>query len=255
MTEGRSGSARVLIADYDETLRYTLRLIVEEHYSVVGEAPDGYAAVGMSEQLRPDVVLLDISMPRLGGLEAMRRFRERLPEVRIILDGKQDQVCFGGVRPQLPGVQKHHPLTQQWKGMTYFVVPEVPVLREYFLQERPQCCDFPLPVPEIVDEAPLCLLTANTEAVAERPAGRSYVQSAVEHEQRFTNRIDDTTGVCEGTHIVFQCAARRLFAWAVHSQILLQPAGRNVEASGRPEVASAQDSLDRFEAVGVPRLP
>jgi DNA-binding NarL/FixJ family response regulator len=84
-TDTNPRKPRVLIADDEFLLRYTLKLIVEEHYEIVGEAPDGYVAVEMAEQLRPDVVLLDVSMPRMGGLEAAQRIRAGVPEVRIII--------------------------------------------------------------------------------------------------------------------------------------------------------------------------
>ena len=84
-SDGTQRVARVLIADDEVLLRYTLRLIVEEHCEIVGEALDGYEAVEMAEQLRPDIVLLDISMPRMGGIEAAQRIREHLPDIRIII--------------------------------------------------------------------------------------------------------------------------------------------------------------------------
>jgi NarL family two-component system response regulator LiaR len=80
-------SIRVLIVDDHAVVREGLRTFLElqEGLEVVGEAADGREAVELAERLRPDVVLMDLVMPRLDGVEAMTELRERLPASRVIV--------------------------------------------------------------------------------------------------------------------------------------------------------------------------
>ncbi len=78
---------RVLIADDHAILRLGLRSLLETYpdIQVVGEAADGQEAVEQVRLLQPDVVLLDVAMPRMNGLTAARRILEENPEVRIVV--------------------------------------------------------------------------------------------------------------------------------------------------------------------------
>jgi NarL family two-component system response regulator LiaR len=78
---------RVLVADDHAVVREGLRtfLTLQEGIDVVGEAADGSEAVRQAERLRPDVVLMDLVMPRLDGVGAMRELRRRLPGCRVIV--------------------------------------------------------------------------------------------------------------------------------------------------------------------------
>lgn len=76
----------VLVADDDPIIRESLAAILEGQVDmeVVGEAADGQQAVEMVERLRPVVVLTDIGMPRLDGIEATRQIKQLIPETAVI---------------------------------------------------------------------------------------------------------------------------------------------------------------------------
>ncbi|MBI5481101.1 MAG: response regulator [Deltaproteobacteria bacterium] len=78
--------ARVVIVDDDEEFVQTLRqqLARAADLKVVGDAADGPSALRLARELRPDVVLLDISLPRMDGLEVARRVREAAPDARVV---------------------------------------------------------------------------------------------------------------------------------------------------------------------------
>jgi DNA-binding NarL/FixJ family response regulator len=78
---------RVVIADDQELVRAGLRMILDAHgdIEVVGEAEDGRAAVEAARRLKPDVVVMDIRMPGLDGIDATRRLLERADAPRVLM--------------------------------------------------------------------------------------------------------------------------------------------------------------------------
>jgi len=78
---------RVFIADDVEALRMLWRTFLEEHddIEVVGEAGDGVDTVDGVRETQPDVLVLDLSMPRLDGLEVIRLLKMQAPDVRIVV--------------------------------------------------------------------------------------------------------------------------------------------------------------------------
>jgi DNA-binding NarL/FixJ family response regulator len=77
---------RILLADDHRMLRDGLRRSMEDAgFDVVGEAGDGEEAVRLASQLHPDVVLMDVSMPLLDGVEATRLVRRRVPECQVVM--------------------------------------------------------------------------------------------------------------------------------------------------------------------------
>jgi DNA-binding NarL/FixJ family response regulator len=80
-----SSRPRVLIADDHAIFAEALRGYLEKKYTVIGTVPDGRAMLQETVQLRPDVVVADVSMPLLNGLDAARRIREKVQKVTFVL--------------------------------------------------------------------------------------------------------------------------------------------------------------------------
>lgn len=83
---GEADAIRVVIADDHRLIREELRSVLEETADIklVGEAVDGCQAVELARMLAPDVVLMDVNMPRMDGVEATRLIRGRYPSVQVV---------------------------------------------------------------------------------------------------------------------------------------------------------------------------
>jgi len=76
--------ARILLADDHEVLLEGCRAVLESRYEVVGLVTDGKSLVEAALRLKPDLIVLDISMPTLNGLDAARQIKEHLPGVKLL---------------------------------------------------------------------------------------------------------------------------------------------------------------------------
>ena len=83
---------RIVLADDHEFVRRGVRSILEAEpgWKVVGEVADGHEAVAMVKDLKPDILVLDIGMPRLNGLDAARRIRKVSPETKVLILSMHD---------------------------------------------------------------------------------------------------------------------------------------------------------------------
>ncbi len=97
---------RAIVADDHEVVRRGVRALVESHpgWTVCGEASNGRDAVRLAQELHPDVVVLDVAMPEMNGLEATREIRSSVPGTEVVLltvhdsDQLLDQALSAGAR-------------------------------------------------------------------------------------------------------------------------------------------------------------
>jgi DNA-binding NarL/FixJ family response regulator len=94
---------RVLLADDHQILVDALKQLLEPTYEVVGCLRDGRAVLNTAEKLRPDVVVLDIAMPDLNGLDAGRQLKKKMPAVKLIF---LTRILTWWERPSEPGLPR-----------------------------------------------------------------------------------------------------------------------------------------------------
>jgi DNA-binding NarL/FixJ family response regulator len=101
-----TGSLRVLIVDDHALFRESLALLLESRgHQVIGEAANGEAAIQLAAELKPDLVLMDLGLPGMGGIEATRRLLAARPESKVIaLTGAEDDAhLFAAVKAGAQG--------------------------------------------------------------------------------------------------------------------------------------------------------
>ena len=96
----RSGP-RLLIADDHVIFAESLRIVLEKTYAVVGIVTDGRALVSEATRLKPDVLVVDVAMPLLNGLDAARRVREKVPNIKIVFLTMKGRPESRGSRPRI----------------------------------------------------------------------------------------------------------------------------------------------------------
>ncbi|WP_430786396.1 response regulator [Actinoplanes sp. G11-F43] len=101
------GPLRVLIVDDDDLMRAGLRAVLssDDSIEVVGEAADGREAVELARGAAPEVVLMDVRMPKLDGIAATRQLSESLPEARVLIltTFEDDDYIFGAINAGASG--------------------------------------------------------------------------------------------------------------------------------------------------------
>ncbi|MGA8675329.1 MAG: response regulator transcription factor [Candidatus Acidiferrales bacterium] len=120
---------RVLLADDHQMLLDALKELLEPKYEVVGLVTDGRAVLKVAEKLRPDIIVLDIAMPQLNGLDAGRQLKQSMPGVKLIfMTMNEDPYLVGEafrvgasafLLKQAAGLELDQAITEVLKGGSY----------------------------------------------------------------------------------------------------------------------------------------
>jgi DNA-binding NarL/FixJ family response regulator len=137
---------RILIVDDHAHAREGIRDILEEYedFIIVGEGTNGQEAIGLTEKLMPDIVLMDIGMPVMNGLEATKQIKLQFPYVKIVVITVSDDITdlFDALKKGAQGYLLKNLQSEVWYDyLRAFALDEVPMSKEIafqILKEFPQ---------------------------------------------------------------------------------------------------------------------
>ncbi|WP_339226061.1 response regulator transcription factor [Oceanobacillus sp. FSL K6-2867] len=137
---------RILIVDDHVHAREAIREILEGHedFSIAGEGKNGEEAIKLTEELMPDIILMDIQMPVMDGLEATKQIKLKFPYVKIVMITVSDDITdlFDALKKGAQGYLLKNIQSEAWVDyLRAFAVDEVPMSKEIafqILKEFPQ---------------------------------------------------------------------------------------------------------------------
>lgn len=137
---------RILLVDDHAHAREAIREILEEYedFVIVGEGKNGEEAMKLTEELLPDIILMDIQMPVMDGLEATKRIKLKFPYVKIVMITVSDDITdlFDALKKGAQGYLVKNLQSEAWcEYLRAFAIDEVPMSKEIafqILKEFPQ---------------------------------------------------------------------------------------------------------------------
>jgi len=126
---------RVMIVDDSELAREGIRMILESDpaFEVVVEGTSGEEAIVLSDMWMPDLILMDIQMPGIGGLEATKRLKEKYPFIKVVMVTVSDDIAhlFDAIKKGAQGYLSKNLKPETWlEYLKAIAVDEVPMTRE-----------------------------------------------------------------------------------------------------------------------------
>jgi DNA-binding NarL/FixJ family response regulator len=85
---------RVLLADDHQIILHALKNLLESEFDVVGAVTSGVELIEKASELRPDILVVDVSMPLLGGIEAVRQLRQKLGDLKVVFLTMHSDIVF-----------------------------------------------------------------------------------------------------------------------------------------------------------------